>query len=220
MYSLSDIAFWFSLIAILISFLVAFYIPGRVILGEKAIKQEGALHVFSIVVGIAMFAWQGYLFGILQLRWLTYLYIAVFVGLYIYKRYYSNIKISLSSFRKIDPLILVIGFFGIGAQILPYLQMGLKTQQGITLINNNLGDHIWHGGLIAELVDHFPPSEPGMAGIILKDYHYWFSLVTAELIRVFNLPELLTQFLGMYLLASVLLLFVGYYFAKLIYNNK
>jgi hypothetical protein len=59
-----------------------------------------------------------------------------------------------------------------------------------------------------------------MAGIGLKDYHYWFNLLTADLIRVFHLDPLQTQFIGMYILCAILLGIISYSFANYIYPSK
>ena len=219
MYSLDSI-FIFYLIGFLLAIFIAFYIPGRVLLGQQKIKHKKALPIIAIIVGIVLWALQGYLLGLIQLRWLTYLYLLIFLGIFIFKKYYKEIKFSLPSFKKIDFIIVVIAILGVGAQILPFLQMGQQTQQGVMLMNINSIDHFWHAGIVRELVDHFPPQEPGMSGILLKDYHYWFNLITADLIRIFHFPPLFVQFLGMYTLASVLLVFVMYYFVKLIYDNR
>ncbi len=219
MFSLTDPFFWLSLIGIFISFFITFYIPGRVILGNLKIEHKYALPVITFVVGLTLWAWQGYILALLNLRILSYLYLIIFVGIYIYKKYYRDISFSLNLFKKIDVIVLIIAIFGIAAQILPYLHMGQKTDEGVILKQYSI-DHVWHAGITLDLVDHFPPNEPGMSGIVLIDYHYWFNLITADLIRVFHLPLMPTQFIGIYPLASVLLLFVGYYFAKLIYDNK
>lgn len=219
MYSLTDSTFWFSLIGIVFSFFVAFYIPGRVVLGKFKLEHTYALHVIAVVVGITLWAWQGYLLGLLDLRFVSYLYLIVFLGIFIYQGYFRRFSFSWNIFKKVDLVVLLIATFGIAAQVLPYLHMGQKTDQGV-IIKQYSVDHVWHAGITLDLVKNFPPHEPGMSGIILIDYHYWFNLITADLVRVFHLPLVPTQFLGMYPLASLLLLFVGYYFARLIYDNK
>ncbi len=220
MYSLTDIMYWVSLPEIILAFFIAFYIPGRVILGNHKIEQKNAVHVLAVIIGVALWAWQGYLFGMVHLRWMSYLYLIIFAGLFVIKKYYRGLRFSLPSVKKVDLIIVLIGIVGIFGQIIPYLQMGLKTQDGVVLMSINRDDHVWHAGLVSELVDRFPPNEPAMAGVVLKDYHYWFNLITADIIRVFHLPPFQTQFMGMYPLASFLLLFLGYYLARLIYDKK
>ncbi|MGH7203670.1 MAG: hypothetical protein ACREHC_04475, partial [Candidatus Levyibacteriota bacterium] len=217
MYSITDSLFWLSLIGIYISFFIAFYIPGYVIVADQKIKQKNAVHVIAITIGIALWAWQGYIFGQMHLRWLSYLYLLTFAAIFVFKKYYQGITFPLKAIGNMDKIILFTVIIGAAAQIMVYIQMGILTSNGVNRVTE---DHVWHAGLIRELIDRFPPNEPGMAGIVLKDYHYWFNLTTAEVIRVFHLPALQTQFIGMYVLASVLLAFLGYYFAKLIYDNK
>jgi len=73
----------------------------------------------------------------------------------------------------------------------------------VFITNNNSPDQVWHAALVEELLKRFPPFEPGMFGIYLNNYHFWFNLVTADLIRVFHLPLFQTTFIGMLLSYSV-----------------
>src|ERR1035437_3735148 len=183
---------------------LAFYIPGRVILGEQ--KNLSALGIFAVsyVIGIVFWGWQGYLFGFLQLRNLSYLYLLVFLGLFIFRKYYS-FKIPKANSKKFDWLTILMAVVGITAQIIPFMRNGQILNQGLFVSNNNAVDHVWHVTLVGELVRRFPPNEPGMYGIPLLNYHFWFNLVTADLIRVFHLPLFETQFIGMYTLVPILL---------------
>lgn len=220
MFSLTDYQFWLSLVAILISFVIAFYVPGRVVLGKIKFLPGASVHIVAVVVGVVLWTWQGYVFGTLHIRWVSYLYLLIFIGLFIKGRYISFRNIRIPSFRGLDPLLVALGTFGIFAQVFQYYDFGLKTPRGMVITAYNSSDHIWHASLIRELVNKFPPNEPGISGVLLKDYHFWFNLCTADLIRVFHIPLLQTQFIGMYTLASVLLAFVVYFLAKKIYDNK
>src|ERR1035437_678929 len=93
---------------------LAFYIPGRVVLGEQKNLSKIGFFAVSYILGIALWAWQGYLFGFLHLRSLSYLYLFVFLGLFIFKRYYSFKlpKINLKKFDWLTIGIAVVGIFG------------------------------------------------------------------------------------------------------------
>lgn len=191
---------------------IAFYVPGRVLLGRGKELSSLAVHTLALGIGVVLFGWQGILFGTLHVRWATYIYLLVFLGLYIYKKYYpQEFSFSLKHFDKVSAGIITLGVF---AQTISYVTMGWVTQQGVVIAAHNDGDHIWHAALINELVKRYPPNEPGIAGIVLKDYHYLFNLVTAELIRVFHLPLFTTQFIGMYILGSILYGLLIYVFLK------
>lgn len=198
---------------------LAFYIPGRVVLGDQKNLSKIGFFAVSYILGIALWAWQGYLFGFLHLRSLSYLYLFVFLGLFIFKRYYS-FKLLKINLKKFDWLTIGIAAVGIFGQAVIHLRNGAETSLGMFITNNNNMDQTWHASLVEELVRRFPPNEPGMYGIPLLNYHFWFNLVTADLIRVFHLPLFETQFIGMYTLIPVLLALVVCALAITIYNSK
>lgn len=179
-----------------------------------------AIPVVSIIVGITLWTWQAYVFGSLHIRWASYIYLIIFLAFFAKNYLRSFKKIVLPSFGSLDPVLIFLGIIGVLAQTFQYYDFGLKTKQGVIITSYNSADHIWHASLVRELITRFPLNEPGLAGVPLKDYHYWFNLCTADLIRVFHLPILQTQFIGMYLLASILLGFIGYFLAKSLYDNK
>lgn len=198
----------FSIVGFILASIIAFYIPGRVILGKGNNFSPFVLHTLSVAIGLVLFGWQGVLFGTLHIRWVTYLYIVAFLVVYIVKKYYpQKISISLKAIDKVSAGIITLGVF---AQTISYITMGWTTSQGVIIAAHNDADHIWHATLINELIKRYPPHEPGISGVVLKDYHYWFNLITADLIRIFHLPLFTTQFIGMYILGSILFAFLTY----------
>jgi hypothetical protein len=198
---------------------LAFYVPGRVLLGEQKKLSKLGSFATAIILGIVLWGWQGYVFGFLQLRNLSYLYLLVFLGIFIFKKYYA-FKIPEINLRKFDWVTISIVVVGILGQIMAYIRNGQMTSSGLFVSYFNNIDHIWHVSLVDEFVKNFPPNEPGMYGILLVNYHFWFHLVTAEMVRVFHLPIFQTQFVGMYPLASILLALIGYSFAVSLYKSK
>ena len=198
---------------------LAFYIPGKVVLGSPKNLPRIAVFAVSFILGIALWGWQGYIFGFLQLRNLSYLYLLVFFLLFLRKKYYL-FKIPQIKLRKFDWIMILMFTVGIIAQTFQFIRNGQVTLQGIFLSNNNISDHIWHATVTQELVRRFPPNEPGMYGIPLLNYHFWFNLITADIIRVFHLPLFQTQFIGMYILGPILFALIVYSLATAIYNSK
>jgi len=203
----------------IISIFLAFYIPGRVFLGEQKNLSKLGLFATSFILGIVLWGWQGYIFGYLQLRWLSYLYLLIFLALFIKKKYFK-FKLPKIEFKKIDFILTLIILIGIFGQVMPFIKTGLISTNGLFISSYNYCDHIWHAGLAQELSQNFPPSEPGLSGILLQNYNFWFHLIEGEFVRVFNLPLLSVQSIGLYPLASILLALIGYVFAKSIYNSK
>ena len=203
---------------ILFSFL-AFYVPGRVVLGEQKNLSKLGLFTTSFILGIVLWGWQGYVFGYLQLRWLTYAYLLIFLAVFIKKKCFL-FKFPKIQFNKIDLITLSIVIIGIFGQVIPFIKTGLISSEGLFIGAYNACDHIWHAGLAQEIATRFPPNEPGLSGIALANYNFWFHLVTGEFSRVFHLPLLTVQFAGLYPMASILLAIIGYVFAVSVYNSK
>jgi hypothetical protein len=199
--------------------LLAFYVPGRVILGgQKNISKLG-LFAVSYILGIVLWGWQAYIFGYLQLRWLSYLYLLVFLLIFIRKKY-LYFKFPKIALKKLDIIIILIVAIGIFGQVMPFIKTGLVSLNGLFISTYNSCDHIWHAALAQELATRFPPDEPGLSGIIFSNYNFWFHLTTGEVSRVFHLPLLSVQFAGMYPMASILLAIIGYVFAINLFNSK
>jgi len=218
--SISDLFILFiNILFVFLSFIPAFYIPGRVILGKNIVLKGLSLQIVSIIIGISFWAWQGFVFGTLNIRWFTYLYLGFCLLIYIKNKYINEIRLDFS-YKKIDAITVLIIILGIFAQTFPYFFMGITTTEGLRFNALNNVDHIWHASLVRELVTRFPPNEPAISNIELKDYHYWYNLVAAELVRIFRLPFFQTQFIGLYSLSSFLLAGIGYLIAKEIYNKR
>jgi hypothetical protein len=198
---------------------LAFYVPGRVVLGEQGKLSRVGSFAVSIILGLVLWGWQGYLFGFLNLRWLSYPYLALFLWLFI-KQKYLSFYIPKVKFSNIDWITILMSIVGITGQAFQFVRNGQILPQGLFISYNNAVDHIWHATVTEELVRRFPPNEPGMYGILLTNYHFWFHLVTAEIIRVFHLPLFQTQFIGMYTLGSILLALLAYSLATAIYKSK
>jgi len=198
---------------------LAFYVPGKVILAKQKNLSNLGEFVVSIILGIVLWGWQGYIFGFLNLRFLSYVYLLIFLAIFIKQKYFS-FKFKNIHFRNIDWVVVVMATVGIVGQIIPFIRNGQMTSSGLFISNNNNIDHIWHVSLVEELVRHFPPNEPAMFGVLLTNYHFWFHLVTAELVRVFHLPIFQTQFIGMYGLGPILLALITYVLGKAIYDQK
>lgn len=209
--------FWIPLIWF--ALLLAFYIPGRVILG--AFKSDTQLPVIplSFIIGIVLWGWQGYLFGFLQIRWFSYIYLLIFIILFVKKKLFRT-RLKFADLKKIDRLSIFIIIAGIIGQNIQYIRNGQLTPSGIYFTEKNLIDYTWHSALIRELVLRFPPDIPGMIGEKFTNYHFWFHLVTADLTRVFHIPLPQTQYWGIYILSSVLLGSIGYSLASALFKSR
>lgn len=204
-----------------VALITAFFIPGRIALGRKTNIFGLSLIISSIIVGMVLWGVQGWIFGYLHIRWMSYVYLIILVGVFIWQRGFGLQK-TIKEVRslKIDFIAFGLGLIGVIGQNINYFRMGWMTKDSMILNTFNVSDHIWHAALTNEIVQRFPPDEPGMYGILVKNYHFWFNLVTAEVIRVFHLPLMATQFMGMYVFGSIMLGFCIYLLVSVIYPSK
>ncbi|MBI2031373.1 MAG: hypothetical protein HYT08_02040 [Candidatus Levybacteria bacterium] len=207
----------------LFAIFVAFYIPGDLILGK--IKQNLPTFferiVACFIVGFTLWAYQGVVFGYLNARYLTYAYLGLCIFLWAKNR--LNIKTIQKIFKipaicfpknKLSYILLFIFVVGIFGQVQKFWVAGNLASDGIHIFAAAGDDALWHTALISQLARRFPPFQPGLVNEIVHNYHYWSNLVIAELVRVFHLPILQTQYQYMYLLMSLLLGGVAYTLAK------
>ncbi len=189
-----DSAFFLFIPVYVLALVVAFFLPGDLLL--RTVPLTTAQRVtLSFTIGIALWALQGFIFGQLGLRDLTYLYLLVVSGLWLLKR---GVKFKLT-FPKapgtLDILSLVIILSGGFLQLAAVWLMGFQTSSGdILFCCRSVPDGIYHLALTSELVNHFPPMEPGSAGIVVKNYHYLSNLALADLARIFRPPLIPTVY--------------------------
>src|SRR3990167_3923278 len=74
-------------------------------------------------------------------------------------------------------LILLVLMIGIVAQNLVLFRGGWKV--GSLYLFPSLHDTMWNIALAGELFHHFPPQNPAMAGILLKNNHYFYPFFLA-----------------------------------------
>ena len=100
-------------------FWAVFYLPGKVI-KEKWFSKIP--EVVCWILGIAMWGWQGYIFGWLKIRWLTYGYILLFLWL--------GKKWIVPKIKKIDWKLILIFFIGVIIMLPGVFLSGLPDQVG------------------------------------------------------------------------------------------
>lgn len=200
------ISFWFYFLIFIISVLVAFFIPGDLLIKKHSFSLFQRF-VIGIGTGMALWGWQGFIFGYLGLRFLSYFYIIILFLLWIkiQGREFLRAIINKAFFRNADWIAVVLIVLGVVIQLSSVWFNGVYTKEGLFFCCGNLFDSILHTALTNQVVKNFPPFEPGMYGEIVRNYHYWGNLIIGDLIRVFRLPLIQTQTQYMMLLISLLL---------------
>lgn len=196
---------------------VALYFPGLVIL-RKFGMQTSIFRSIVISIGIGLTLWiiQGLIFGYLHVRWLSYIYLGIFVyaSRNEFLHFTIQVKKLIHSIRSFPKYIIIVGFIGLIGQTIQSIPSGFIFPRGwFTFIAD---DSLYHLGLTGALIQNFPPFQPGLSNIPLTNYHYLSNLFVAEFVRVFHLPIFATQFLFTYILFSFLLGAVSYIFFRLL----
>ena len=171
---------------------------------------------------MVLWGWQGFIFGYLGLRWLSYPYLLIAFTFWV-KTYIKGNRINpfekLRS-RKINLLLLALILTGSLIQLTRVWFTGTLYSNGLYFCCGNTSDSLFHIALTNQIVKTFPPFQPGMFGVIVHNYHYWSNLVIAELIRVFHLPLIATQYQYSTLLISTFLGLSALVFGQVIKLGK
>ena len=191
-----DTIFWLNFLYFILAAFVAFFIPGDVFLQKLELTGLKRI-VLASVLGLVLWAWQGMIFGYLGLRELSYIYLLIFIFVWIKiflrskfdLKFFKNLKIDRSNW--IIALLIVTGTV-IQLNIVWYT--GILFPDGFIFCCANESDLLFHASLTNQIINHFPPFQPGLYGEIVHNYHSWSNIVLAELIRVFKLPIFATQF--------------------------
>jgi hypothetical protein len=167
-------------------------------------------------VGIVLLAWQGMIFGYLQVRWLTYVYVLLtFIAwsrLFIQEKHrFVTPKILRSTV-----ILLFLCSLGVAAQLTVTWFAGTQFKDGLYYCCGDTRDNILHIAYVNQIVHNFPPTEPGLQGVTVRNYHYWGHIAVAELIRVFHLPLVNTTMQYIPLLLSILYGCLGIMFGRLL----
>lgn len=190
---------------------LVFYIPGKVALKDLLNKRSAIESVtIAIIIGMVFWGLQGIILGYLNMRYLSYFYIFMFLVFFLKKKTKNSKSPKVSALHltkliKSNILFLIIFVIGIFGQIQQFFISGFIFSDGIHMFTGSSDDAFWHTALINQLVSNFPPVEPGLSGELVKNYHYISNLIIADLIRVFHLPLMPTQYQFVYFFLSLLI---------------
>jgi hypothetical protein len=208
MTTFSSLSFWLFFIIFFIAIFFSFYVPGSFLL--KKFRLNLLPHVIvSTITGMSLWGWQGFIFGFLDIRWMTYLYLLIFFFFWIRtdekKEIFSFIKsFTPKRIKSLDLLLLTLVLVGTIMQLTSAFFTGILTKTGLFFCCMP-PDSLYHIALTNQLIKGFPPTEPGMAGVVVHNYHYMSNLVMADLIRIFHLPLIATVYQYFVVLLSLLI---------------
>lgn len=192
-YSYETIQYYILALAFGVFILLFFYIPGNVLSNKLKLPFLQRI-IASFSLGIVLWIFQGLLFGYLQLRWLTYIYVVLFFLTWLLQKPKLDFNHTrLAVWLREQWLLLVIIIIGTIALFSSVWMMGMQTKNGLIFCCKSIPDNMYHFALTNSLVHTFPPEEPGMAGVTVHNYHYLSNLAIAEFVRISELSLLPVQ---------------------------
>lgn len=195
----------------LITAYLTFYLPGNLIISFLKINSLGMKILLPSILGMVLWGMQGYVFGYLHLRFLTYLYLLLMI-FFAYKRnlWFPSYFLEGLFWIKKNIFLTLLVLLGVIVQLIPVVASGTRYQEGVRFFGVNGVDGIMHLAFIRGIIQRFPPFEPGAFDHPLTNYHYWSDLIIAELIRIWHLPVSHVFFQYMPLVLSFLTAIAGY----------
>lgn len=205
MITLTNLIFWLHFLYFLLVILLVFFLPGYFLL-RKTFLNFFHKFVLSLIIGMSLWGWQGFIFGYLEIRWLTYVYLFAIIifSLVLFSKQKLHLSLSKISFDHLTVLIILLVCIGTFTQLIMTFFVGIEYQDGIYFCCA-VPDSIYHLSLTNQLIRQVPPIEPGASEIIVHNYHYISNLLVADLVRIFRLPLIATQYQYMTALFSLLL---------------
>lgn len=194
---------------------LAWYIPGNLIT-KKLISFENkpVTDIVSFGVGLIIWTYQGALFGYVRLQWMSWVYILAACSIWVYTYVRGRWKLRIKRLTIKQIVLVVIFVIGVFGQVNRFVPSGFIFPGGIYMLTGASDDAFWHLSLTNQIARQFPPNEPGLSGVAVRNYHYWSNIAAGELVRVFHLPVLATQFFYTYIAISLLLGGLSYVLVK------
>lgn len=196
---------------------ISFYLPGKLVLSRVFALSPSKLSFFSWPVGLAMF-----LLGIYITAWihLTYLYLLMLVGIFVYALIKERDLFSLS-LKEVDAYS--VGIIFIGSVIFWSLTAFsyLYTKNGLQFIGTtNVMDGLLHVAYTKSMLTTFPPNHAAYVHLPLRGYHYFYDLLMSRFALYYHFsPEDL--YYRFFPIAISLLYGGGFYFlTKKITENR
>ncbi|HNS65836.1 MAG TPA: hypothetical protein PKJ26_05065, partial [Candidatus Woesebacteria bacterium] len=148
-YSVFNLIWLVKAVLFLIASVVSFYLPG-IVLSHWAGITDQKKHLLAWMIGIGFWGIQGYAFGWLQVRWLSFMYLAIFVWqAWRIRKNWWPITYHLGS-TSLQKVILVIGTILL---LIPVIGSGWRTKEGIAYYWINAYDGLYHLSLSRSLVE-------------------------------------------------------------------
>lgn len=210
----------FSFIVFIVAWFSAFFVPGDLLLRPFLLSVFQRL-VLGSVVGMVLWSLFGLLFGFLDIRWFSYLYVPAAFAAWVKLNNVFRFKLKNIHLLKVDFVDLGLIFGVIVLNLSAVWFIGVRDASGgMFFCCRGVPDAIYHLSLTNQVLHRFPPYEPGMSGALVKNYHFLSNLVVADVARVFRINIAPLQFRYFTLFVTLLLVGSAYVLSQLLGLKK
>ncbi len=156
---------------------LSFYIPGKLLIWVLRVKySECTSFILSWVFGVAVFTLVSYLSawaGVTKLP-----LVLLFITLLIFLKYrLYRVKINFITLDRKSLFIILLGSL---AFLFLDFQSGSYSSKGLQFFGTNSVDGFILLAYIQNMTNHFPPTRPGLAGIEMRGYHYFYPFLLSR----------------------------------------
>ena len=192
---LLNFIFFFTLVSLII------YLPGRLLLRISGYKFASFLVTFSssLIVGLAAFLFSTYILSWIKIPF-AYNLIIPLALLFELKNSYSEFKnnVKVTKFLTPETLVLLLGTI---AMTYTTWNSGAYKSGEVLFYGVNGQDSVYHLALIGSLISNFPPFHPGLAGVPLKGYNFFYDFLISNFAQFyrFNPLDLFFRFFPLFI---------------------
>ena len=192
---LLNFIFFFTLVSLII------YLQGRLLLRIYGYKFASFLVTFSssLIVGLAAFLFSTYILSWIKIPF-AYNLIIPLALLFELKNSYSEFKnnVKVTKFLTPETLVLLLGTI---AMTYTTWNSGAYKSGEVLFYGVNGQDSVYHLALIGSLISNFPPFHPGLAGVPLKGYNFFYDFLISNFAQFyrFNPLDLFFRFFPLFI---------------------
>ncbi|MDO8573419.1 MAG: hypothetical protein Q7R77_01585 [Candidatus Daviesbacteria bacterium] len=194
---------------------LACFLPGFIFTNKLYKKDDGIfIKIFiATIIGIVLFTVISYGTSFFNIKLLVYAYIIVPLFIFFRFKFFKALNLKLQKPDIFSLLSVLMIFVGTIFQVIPVFRSGLSFPYGMGFWGPNAHDGIWHVSLINQIAKGLPADNPIFAGVILRNYHFFYDLLVAGTYNLTNIPVLDLVFRFYPLIFSIMLGIGTYYLA-------
>ncbi len=165
---------------------VVIYLPGRYLLRFSKFDKFDFVQLvpLSLAMGLASFLLFTYLLSWVKLEILYNVFPAlavIFEGKKSLSEFTRNF--SIKKFLCVETLLI---FVGSTAMVYLTYRSGVVDKGAMVFYGANARDGIYHLSLIGNLYNNFPPTHPGLAGLPLHGYNFFYDFLIANFMKFYH----------------------------------